>query len=393
VTSKQAPRLRFQVAILTLSRLVLNTGLRMVYPFLPAFARGLGVPVAALAPLVSLRGFAALLSPVFAPISERFGRRPVLMISMLVFSAGCSIVVLWPAYWPFGLSLAIISLSKVIYDPAMQAYIGDVVPYQRRGRVLAVTELSWAGAFFLGMPAVGFVIQQQGWTAPFVWLGLFGVAAALLLWRSLPGPVADQRSGTVTTIRETVKVIADQRVIWAAAFYVFLVMAANELLLIIYGVWMEENFNLTLTTLGLATSVIGIAELTGEILTGFSIDRIGKRRFLIITGFVSALMYLAVPFVSVTLTMTLLALFSLFVFFEMTVVGGVPLMSELVPSARGIVLSVALASGGLGRGIGALIGPAIWQFGNIRAIGLTSAVMMLAALVILAIWVREGQSS
>jgi len=365
----------------------------MVYPFLPAFARGLGVPVAALAPLVSLRGFAALLSPVFAPLSERYGRRPVLIISMLVFTAGCSIVVIWPAYWPFGLSLAIISLSKVIYDPAMQAYIGDVVPYQRRGRVLAVTELSWAGAFFLGMPAVGLVIQQQGWTAPFVWLGFFGVAAALLLWRSLPGPAADQRSGTVTTIRETMKVIASQRVIWAAAVYVFFVMAANELLLIIYGVWMEQNFNLALTTLGLATGVIGIAELTGEILTGLSIDRIGKRRFLIVTGLVSALMYLAVPFVSVTLTMTLLALFSLFVFFEMTVVGGIPLMSELVPSARGIVLSVVLATGGLGRGIGALIGPTIWRMGDIEAIGLTSAAMMLAALVILAIWVREGQSS
>ena len=365
----------------------------MVYPFLPAFARGLGVPVAALAPLVSLRGFAALLSPVFGPVSERYGRRPILIISMLVFSAGCSIVVIWPAYWPFGITLAIIALSKVIYDPAMQAYIGDVVPYQRRGRVLAVTELSWAGAFFLGVPAVGFVIQQQGWTAPYVWLGFFGAAAALLLWRSLPGPAADQRSGSVTTLSETVKVIAGQRVIWAAAFYVFLIMAANELLLIIYGVWMEENFNLALTTLGLATSVIGIAELTGEILTGLTIDRIGKRRFLLMTGFISALMYLAVPFVSTTLTMTLLALFSLFVFFEMTAVGGVPLLTELVPTARGVVLSVALAAGGLGRAIGALLGPTIWDLGDIQAIGMTSAGMVLAALVILAIWVREGQTS
>ena len=111
-----------------------------------------------------------------------------------------------------------------------------------------------------------------------------------------------------------------------------------------------------------------------------------------ITVAVSGLMYFMVPLVSITLAMTLLALFSLFLFFEMTAVGGIPLFTELVPSARGVVLSVAIAAGGLGRAIGALLGPAIWRMGDIKAIGIASAGMVFVALFILILWIREGQS-
>jgi predicted MFS family arabinose efflux permease len=88
--------------------------------------------------------------------------------------------------------------------------------------------------------------------------------------------------------------------------------------------------------------------------------------------------------------MALASLFVLFLFFEMTVVGGVPLMTELVPGARGVVMSVILATGGMGRAIGALIGIGIWKSGGFQAVGLVTGVVMLLSVVILFIWVREA---
>jgi predicted MFS family arabinose efflux permease len=372
-----------------MGRLFLSTGLRMVYPFLPAFSRGLGVSLAATSSLVSLRNFAGLLSPIFSPLSERFGRRPILALSMLLFSAGCVIVFIWPTFWAFGLTLAIIAIAKVIYDPAMQAYLGDTVVYEQRGKALAITELSWAGAFFISVPAVGFVIQRQGWPAPFLWLSLLGILAALVLRVALPA--LDHRSGKVTDLRSTARVIGREPVIWAAGAYILLVMAANELILIVYGDWMEVDFGLNLTSLGLATGVIGTAEVSGEILTGLAVDWLGKRPVIITTGLLTAFMYLAIPVLSVSLVAALAMLFALFLFFEMTVVGGVPLMTEIVPSARGVVMSVVLAAGGLGRALGALIGPALWLRGDFRLLGLTAATTMLVAVFILARWIREAQ--
>lgn len=360
----------------------------MAYPFLPAFARGLGVSLPAVASLVSLRGFAGLLSPLFGPLSERYGRRPVVTGALLFAAAGSVVVLLRPGFWTFGLALTVIALAKVIYDPAMQAYLGDTVAYARRGRALAITELSWAGAFLLGVPALGFVIQRQGWQAPFLWLALAAVGAALLLRRSLP--TNDGRSGQIVDLRTTAAVIRREPVIWAAAVYIMLVMGANELVLIVYGDWMEQNFALSLTSLGLATGVIGGAEVSGELLVGVSVDRFGKRPVIILTGFLTALMHLAIPFTSATLISALISLFALFLFFEMTVVGGIPLMTEIVPHARGVVMSIVLAAGGLGRAIGALLGPAIWLRGGFAVLGLAAGIMVFVAVLVLARWVREG---
>ncbi|MFN2190466.1 MAG: MFS transporter, partial [Candidatus Promineifilaceae bacterium] len=139
MSDKKSSPLAAQLSVLTIGRLFLSSGLRMVYPFLPAFARGLGVPIETLASMVSIRWTASLLSPIFSPLSEKYGRRPILALSLVIFALACTIVVIWPAYWPFGVTIAVIALAKVIYDPAMQAYIGDVVPYHQRGKAISVT--------------------------------------------------------------------------------------------------------------------------------------------------------------------------------------------------------------------------------------------------------------
>lgn len=381
-------QLSFQIAVLTVARLFINTGLRMAYPFLPEFARGLGTTDQAVARLVSIRSFAGMLSPLFSPLSERYGRRVAVTISVALFSAGCLLVAIWPSYWMLGLGLAAIGVGKVIFDPAMQAYLGDIVPYHQRGRALSITELSWAGAFFLGVPMVAFVIARWGWQAPFLGLGVLGLGSLVLLWRVLPP--AQNHGSQLKGLKDLFRTIPQHPVMLAAAVYVMLAMGANEILLIVYGRWMESSFGLDLGALGLATTVIGAAEITGEIVTALAVDRIGKRRFIIFFGLITAVIYFLVPFTSVSLAAALVTLFALFLCFEMTVVGGVPLMTELVPTARSVVLSVVLAASSLGRAVGALAGPALWDWAGFQWLGVVSAVVMALAVLTLALWVREG---
>ena len=248
-----------------------------------------------------------------------------------------------------------------------------------------------SGSFLLGVPFVGFVMERQGWIAPYAWLVVFGLLAAAILWRTLPPK--DGRKHASASLRLTREVVRNNPVIWALAIYIFLVMGANELLLIVYGQVMEVNYSLSLAALGLATAVIGGAEVSGEIATALFVDRLGKRPFVIVSGLLTCLMYLAIPFTSVTLATALLSLFVLFLFFEMSVVGGIPLMTELVPSARGVVMSIALAAGGIGRGFGALLGPQIMAHGNYEILGLVASIVMALAVIILTFWIREAPST
>ena len=381
-------RLRVQLLMLTLARLVLNTGIRMVYPFAPAISRGLGVEVGAVYRLLTLRNLTGFLSPFFGPMSDRFGRKPIIIAAMFLCGLACLLVVIWPAYWPLGATLILISIAKVIYDPALSAYLGDVVPFARRGRAIAVIELAWAGALLIGAPIVGWLIARGGWQSPFLWIAvLAGITAVILLIVLPPTKASNIRT---TRLRDLPATIRQHPVIWGGIAYGILSAAANEIFFIVYGDWMEVSFNLPLTGLGLAAGVVGGAEVLGEGAVGAFVDRFGKR-FIVGSGLLCVTMYALIPSTSATLTTALVSLFLLFLSFEALVVGVIPLLTELVPSARATVMSIVVAASYLGRAIGTTVGPFLWERGGLRANAWVAAVLTATAVFTIARGLHAGE--
>lgn len=380
--------LSLQLAAITLGRLSFNLVWRMVYPFAPALARGLGVEITAVYQLITIRNFIAFLSPIFGPLSERYGRKPVLMGTMSLFVVACLLLVLWPTYAGLGVAIAVIALAKFVYDPAMQAHVGDAVPYRQRGKAIALTETSWSLALLLGAPLIGFILSRGSWQSPFFWLAGLGATAVVLLWRFVP--TSARLAGASFSLRRLGQVLAANPVVWAAVAHGFLLMLANEIFFIVYGDWMETSFSLALTSLGLASGVIGGAEIVGELLAGWSVDRLGKRAVIMVTGVLTAVLYALIPFLAVSLTSALVLLAALFVFFEITVVGGIPLLTEIVPSARSVVMALVLGAGALGRAFGSILGPLLDQWGGFLANGIAAAVIMVAAVLVLVFGIMEA---
>jgi len=384
------PRIKFGLRLiaLTISRLLLTTGLRMVYPFLPALSRGVGVSPGQLSQLISLRNLIGITSPAFSHFSDRFGYRRVASLTMLLFGVSVIPVLLSPTLWALSLSLIFMGLMKVIFDPAMQALVAESVRYKNRGKALAITELSWAGSFLFAVPIMGVMIERYGWQSPFIVLGAGAVILAAVLWRYLPRiKPAPSRGSTSFSKLASVCRLSSVR---AALIYVFLIMAANDILLIIYGGWMESNFGLAIAAVGAASAVIGVAELFGEGLSGVLVDAIGKRPVVILAGTLTAAVYLVVPYVTASLVGSLVVLFVLFLLFETTVVGGIPLLTELSLTNRGAVMALVMAAGSLGRAAGAFAGPFIWSAGEMWASAASAAALTAIGVVILARWIREA---
>jgi predicted MFS family arabinose efflux permease len=377
-----------QLVALAAARLVLNTGLRVVYPYAPALARGLGVSREEIYALFTLRNATGFFSPLFGPLSERYGRKIIILVGLLVFALGFLTVAFLPLYWVLGLALLATGMSRVLFDPAMQAYIGDVVPYARRGKALALTEYSWAFALLVGAPLVGLAIQLGGWRSPFLWLGVLALMAIGALWLLLPRGQAS--ASGMNSWRQMLHLLGSNSVVLYAGLYMALMVMANEMLFIVFGGWMEDSFQLSLTSLGIAAAVIGGAELVGETFAAWSVDRFGKRPVIIAAGSTNALFYLILPFTSATLTGALLTLFFLFITFEITVVGSIPLFTELVPQARAVVMSISIASMFVGRTFGSLIGPRIWAAAGIEVSGIVWAATMALAVVVLVRKVHEA---
>ena len=380
-----------QIAVLTFARFCQNTLLRIVYPFAPAFARGLGVPVESVYLLIALRNVIGLFSPLFAALPERYGRRVVMSAGMVVFAVATLLVAGVPAIWTLGLALVAAGIVKVIFDPAMQSYLGDVVPYDQRGRALSITEFAWSGAFLIGAPLTGWLIATRGWSSPFLWFGAGGLLAAVMLWRSLRS--VRKHPHRTAGLAYTWRMLREHPVIWAAALYVMLALVSQETLFIVYGDWMESTFNMSLTNLGFATTLIGLAEFGGEATAGWSVDRFGKRPVVALCGLLNAFAFLLIPLSDGALVSAMGVLIALFFTFEIAVVGAMPLLTELVPDARGVVMSMTLGAMAAGRTIGSLTGPLIWDRAGVTGNSIVSAVMMILAVLVLWRWLHEAKEN
>ena len=241
------------------SRPALNASFRVIYPFLPVISRGLGVPLTAASFLLTLRALVGLSSPLFGPLSDRYGRRLLMLAGLGMMVTAAALIAGWPTYGVAIVAFVLFGLSKTAYDPALQAYLGDAVPYHRRGRVLGITELSWSVAWLLGVPAAGFLIERAGWQAPFVALAVLALVGLLFTWRLSP----DQPQRASPTAPRWAR-LHHNRSAWLGMAVGPLFMFAIENVFVVYGAWMEETFSLSVGALGLASSVIGIAEAMGE---------------------------------------------------------------------------------------------------------------------------------
>lgn len=392
MTTSKAGRFVPILVVLTLGRLAINASLRMMFPFAPAIARGVEVPVQVITDLIALRYVVGLAGPLFGSLSEIHGRRPIILGSLALFGASMWLIPLWPGYTFLALGLGLTMLAKAIYDPAVYGYLGDAVPYARRGRAVGFLEISWAGGMFIGAPFVGFVIARQGWQAPFWWLGGLALATVGVLWWTMPATQPALPQGQQATVRA---VLRQRPVIWVVLVFILCFTTSMTLMFVNYGSWLEQTFAADLQALGewlfrgqagllggigVVSAVIGLAELVGEGGTALFSDRWGKRPFVLTAASGVFIAYALLPSVSHSLPLVMGVLFVLFICFEGAVVGGLSLYSELVPHARSVVLSIIFSGLNLGFALGSWLGTRVWAWAGLAVTCYISAALVLFAL-------------
>jgi predicted MFS family arabinose efflux permease len=286
-----------------------------------------------------------------------------MLLGIVFFTAGMLAVALYPSLLTFGLAMLLALLGKYLFDPAMQAYFGDRIPYERRGTALAITEAAWGLSFIAGIPLMGYLIAKYGWTAPFPLLAILGFGMfAVIVWMVPRAPHASQQP--VTDSRKNFRAVLTNIPALAGISIAVWASAGNELVSLIFGVWLEDSFGLKIAALAGASAVIGLSEISGEGLVALTTDRLGKPRALTLGLFGNALAALLLPIVGRTEIGALVGLFLFYITFEYIMVSHIPLMTELVPEARATLLSFNLTGHSLGRMIGALLATFLYrQFG------------------------------
>jgi predicted MFS family arabinose efflux permease len=360
-----------------IARSAANGALRVVYPFLPAIARGLGVSPAALSSLIALRNLGGLATPLVARLSERRGRRWMMVMAMAAVTLGCTLTASSSVFLLAGIGIVVVGFAVPAFGIPMQAWFGDRVPYSERGRVFGITELTWSFSLLAIVPISGFLIERTSWRAPFI---LVAVASAIGTVAVTQGIGSDRPK---ERMERSLKLTPPRVRILATAM---LFSMAAEIPFIVYGQWLEGSFGLSVAGIGTFTIAVVIAELLGEGLVTVYADRWGLRRMFLGGLLVSGLAYLAFSLTGSALVLATIVVVIWIASFEVTVVAAIPFTSEMATAARERLLSLFTVMIATGRAFGALIAQPLFSAGGIGLVGLVSAACVgVAALLLLGV--------
>ena len=261
----------------------------MVFPLLPFYAKRLGATDFMAALLVTAFFLAqAITSPLWGRLSDRYGRRPMILVGLLSSAA---------AYVLFGLASAlwILFVSRLVQGAGggttgvVQAYVTDAVEPQERAKALGWISAATSAGVMLG-PLLGSFSTYLGPQAPgFLAAGLC-VVNALFAWRWLPetnhlrqgamssGAAAAAPAPRSSSLREIWNVLSHpaapiSSLIWIYTIGMMAFMAMNAVL----ALFLKDSFGVTVQTIGYFYTYVGsISLVMRALLLGPALKRFGE---------------------------------------------------------------------------------------------------------------------
>jgi MFS transporter, DHA1 family, tetracycline resistance protein len=341
-------------------------GFGMIIPILPLYAQRFQATEWQIGLLLASYSFMQFLaSPVLGWLSDRYGRKPVLLCSLIGSAVGymlmanaVSLAALFAARILAGISGASVGTAS--------AYIADITPPENRSKRIGLIGAAFGVGFVLG-PAIGGILSHFSVVAPFWFAAILSILNAIVMWIVLPEPErhAVRQQGPVN-LRETFEQAGSWRLGVIPVTY-FIGIAGVT---VIYAQVSNRRFDLNQSQISYIFVMMG---LIGASIQGGAIGRLAKRFGdvdLAITGFaVMALSMMAMP---------LAHSIPVFLVFSAGLAMGnslsQPTMSAIAskgasPALQGRVLGIVQSAGSLGRVFGPVIAGILLTSDHLRSNG------------------------
>ncbi len=374
-----------------LTRVFTDTGVQLFFPFFPLIATGLGISAQAMGQLVSIRSLMGLFSPLFGVAMDRYGYRLVMRLGLFLAGLGLLVVGSSSGYFLAMIGMMLMGLGSFSFIPALQAYLSNRLPYERRARGLGIVEYAWALAGILGLLGAGALIERTSWRVPF-WI--IGVALILFsfVYRLLPAArEGSDAAAPRPTLRSLVQMGGNRRSAYAVLVAGGLIMFATWHTFLNYGTLLTQEYALDAAALGRVASVLGIADLVASVLVTLVSDRLGKRRSIIGATGLAVVAFSLLPILNRGFVPLMAGLLVARFSFEFAIVSNLALLSEQSPAERGKVLTLGAAFALIGTSLAGFTSPAAYETFGASGLGVISALGMLGAFLLNSFLVQEAE--
>jgi len=275
------------LAFVTVTVLLDVVGFSMILPVLPALLVELtGAPVGRaavhggwLAALYAAMQFAC--APVLGNLSDRFGRRPVLLSAVGALGVDYVIMGLAPTLGWLFCGRALAGVFGASFTPAY-AYVADISPPERRAQSFGLLSAAFGVGFILG-PALGGLLGGLGPRAPFFAAAALSLANLAYGFLVLPESLASERRraldwkranplGTLLQLRRHPALVG----LLAA---LFLWMVAHQVMPATWSFYTKLRFGWSEATIGTSLALAGLVMAASQAtLLRWIVPRLGERR-------------------------------------------------------------------------------------------------------------------
>lgn len=350
-----------ELAVLTGAKVVSNTALRWVGPFLPTLERAFGTTTGTMTGVMGVCELGGLGTLASGPLLDRGHERRIFVLGLLAVAAS-SAIALGGTVTTFAISFSFLVIGVSNLTTAGHAWIGHRITFAARGRSIGLFETSWAVALLVGAPVVAVLIRWFGWRGPYVALvvGCVLAAAAVQIFvagHAPPGDCAHDRTVPVGT-RSTTPL---PRSAWAPMLASAATAAAGLGTFVVSGAWLDERYGLSTGGLGLVAAGFGVVELVSSGSVAAFGDRVGARRSVIV-----GILVLGAGLVTMFLAggSRVVAICSLLIFlagFEYAFVSSLTLVTEAAPLARGRAIGISNSIGTVARATALVVSGQLYE--------------------------------
>ncbi len=268
------------IAILSLASFVSAANLRVCDPLLPQIAGELGVTIGGAAMVVMAFALAyGVCQVVVGPLGDARGKLKLVVMGSLWAGIGSMVSAAMWSLVPLAVMRFLAGAGAAAVIPVAIAWIGDVVPYERRQTVLARYISGQILGIVFGQAAGGALGELIGWRATLSVLGLMHILAGLLLLGEMRrlgiGPPASTRVRWGGAAASAIGMLRGSWVRFILGV-VFLEGAAMFGALAYVGAELHQRFGISLTTVGAMLAAFGAGALLYSGTAGMLVTRLGQ---------------------------------------------------------------------------------------------------------------------
>ena len=379
------------LVILAFSLVVVMLGFGMVIPILPFYIERMGAGGSAFGLLVAIAALTELLfGPLWGSLSDRTGRKPILMIGMFGYGLSMLLFGLSTHLWMLFASRALSGvLSSATLAPAM-AYIGDSTAQHERGGGMGTLGAAAGLGVILG-PALGGLLAGGSLSTPFFIAAGISMVALLLIGLLLPESLPRQarkpgRRVGMLSLRQLGEAVRSP--IGVLLLLAFLATVGTTNFESIFSLYAVEALDYGPERIGAMLTVIGVVAMIGRgVLTGLLTRRWGEPIVIqcaLLAGAVTfVLLWLARSYLAVLLTAGLFVLITAFL--RPAILS---LTSQQATVGQGTAMGLSNSFVSLGRVVGPIWAGTVFEVRPVYPY-LSGAVILLGVFLLSLRWIKR----